>query len=206
MTDATATSRIDDIAVRFWESFLELTPTTATVYGDDRFDDRLDDPGPAGRAAVRALAQRVRYEIAEVPEDGLDIEERITRDMLGVVASLAIDGDDLAIHEVRTLSHIDGAQTLLAQLSVFQAADTPERLDLWLARLHAYDGPHGRHDPDPARRDGVGPDVGPDRGRADDPPARGAARGAGRRVACWSGCRGSPTTRAAPGSPTSFAT
>ena len=140
MTDATATSRIDDIAVRFWESYLELAPTTATVYGDDRFDDRLDDPGPAGRAAVRALANRVRAEIAAVPEDGLDVEDRITRDMLGIVASLAIDGDDLAVHEIRTLSHIDGAQTMLAQLAVFQAADTPERLDRWLSRLRAYDG------------------------------------------------------------------
>jgi uncharacterized protein (DUF885 family) len=139
VTDATATSRIDDIAVRFWESYLELAPTTATVYGDTRFDDRLDDPGPAGRAAVRALANRVRAEIAAVPEDGLDVEERITRDMLGIVASLAIDGDDLKIHEIRTLSHIDGAQTMLAQVSVFQAADTPERLDVWLSRLRAYD-------------------------------------------------------------------
>ncbi len=58
--------------------------------------------------------------------------------MLGIVADLAIEGDDLAFRELSTLSHIDGAQTLLAQLAVFQAADTPERLDNWLARLHGY--------------------------------------------------------------------
>jgi uncharacterized protein (DUF885 family) len=131
-------SRIDVIADRFWEDFLVLAPTTATVYGDDRYDDRLDDPGPEGRAAIRALAQRVRREAEEVPAAGLPVEDRITRDMLLIVAELALTGDDLAFHEVRTLSHIDGAQTVLPQLAVMQAADTPERLDKWLARLNAY--------------------------------------------------------------------
>jgi uncharacterized protein (DUF885 family) len=134
-------SAIDVIAERFWEDFLVLAPTTATVYGDDRYDDRLDDPGPEGRAAVRALAERVRREAVEVPEAGLPVEDRITRDMLLIVAELALTGDDLAFHEIRTLSHIDGAQTVLPQLAVMQAADTPERLEKWLARLNAY-GPH----------------------------------------------------------------
>ncbi len=137
----TEPTRIDEIAARFWEDFLGLAPTTATVYGDNRYDDRLDDPGPAGRAAARGLAERVRREAGEVPPEGLSVEDRITRDMLGIVADLTIEGDDLAFHELRTLSHIDGAQTLLAQLAVFQAADTPERLDNWLARLRGY-GPH----------------------------------------------------------------
>ena len=135
----TEPTRVDEIATRFWEDYLRLAPVTATVYGDDRYDDRLDDPGPAGRAAARALAERVGREAAEVPPEGLSIEDRITRDMLGIVADLAIEGDDLAFRELSTLSHIDGAQTLLAQIAVFQAADTPERLDNWLARLHGYE-------------------------------------------------------------------
>jgi uncharacterized protein (DUF885 family) len=134
----TEPTRIDEIATRFWEDFLELSPTTATVYGDNRYDDRLDDPGPVGRAAARELAERVRREAGEVPEEGLSVEDRITRDMLGIVADLTLEGDDLAFHELRTLSHIDGAQTVLAQLAVFQAADTPERLESWVARLRGY--------------------------------------------------------------------
>ena len=134
----TEPTRIDEIAARFWEDFLEQAPTTATVYGDNRYDDRLDDPGPAGRAAARELAERVRREAGEVPPEGLSVEDRITRDMLGIVADLVVEGDDLAFHELRTLSHIDGAQTVLAQLAVFQAADTPERLDNWLSRLRGY--------------------------------------------------------------------
>ncbi len=138
MTKTLPMSRIDDIATRFWESLLELSPTVATVYGDERYDDRLDDPGPAGRAAHRALAERVRTEVAGISTEALSVEDRITLDMLAITADLTIRGDDLAVHELRAVNHIDGVQTLLAQLAVFQPADTPERLDRWLARLRAY--------------------------------------------------------------------
>lgn len=138
MTETTAMSRVDEIATRYWDSLLELSPTVATVYGDERFDDRLDDPGPDGRAAHRALAEQVRAEVAALAVDGLPVEDRITLDMLAITADLTIRGDDLAVHELRALNHIDGVQTLLAQLAVFQPADTPDRLDRWLARLEAY--------------------------------------------------------------------
>ena len=50
MTEPTPT---DIVAARFWEDFLALQPTVATMYGDHRFDDRLDDPSALGRAAMR---------------------------------------------------------------------------------------------------------------------------------------------------------
>ncbi len=132
-------SPIDKIAVAFWEDFLPLQPTTATVYGDDRYDDRLEDPGPEGRAAARALAEHVLSEIAEVPDEGLSVEERITKDMLRIVADLAIEGDDRSFHELRAVDHMEGLQLQISQIAQFQAADTPERLEKFVARLHAYD-------------------------------------------------------------------
>ena len=46
------TSEVDRLADGFWERFLELSPISATVNGDKRYDDRLPDPGPAGRLAL----------------------------------------------------------------------------------------------------------------------------------------------------------
>ncbi len=138
---ARPTSAIDEIATRFWEDYLRLSPTTATAYGDSRYDDRLEDPSAAGRAEARALAERVGREAAAVPEDGLSVEERITRDMLRVVAEIAVEDDDLAFHELRAVDQIGGPQTLLAQVAQFQPADTPERLEAFLARVRAY-GPY----------------------------------------------------------------
>ena len=50
VTEPMPARRVDDLADRFWEAILELNPTTATFYGDDRYADRLEDPGPEGRA------------------------------------------------------------------------------------------------------------------------------------------------------------
>lgn len=129
---------VNELADRFWEAILELNPTTATVYGDERYDDRLEDPGPAGRAKTRALMERTRAEAAAIPPEGLSIEDRITRDMLLVVAELGIVDDDEGTHRLRVVDQIGGPQTLLPQLCQFQKADTPERFERFTARLRAY--------------------------------------------------------------------
>ena len=136
-----AASAIDAIAARFWEDFLRLQPTTATMYGDSRYDDRLEDPGPAGRAAQLELARRAAAEVLAIPEGGLGVEDRITRDMLRIVAEIAEEEDRLGFHELRAVNHMEGPQVLLAQVAQFQPADTPERLDAFLDRLRAY-GPY----------------------------------------------------------------
>jgi uncharacterized protein (DUF885 family) len=142
VTDAAPVpSRIDEIAARFWEGFLRLNPTTATVYGDDRYDAVLEDPGPEGRAAVRALFEGANREAQAIPGDGLPVEDRITRDMLRIVAETVAEADDLGFHEIREVDQIDNPMTGMAQLAQFQRADTPERLEKWLARLGAY-GPY----------------------------------------------------------------
>ena len=135
---ASPASAIDDIAERFWEDCLRLSPTTATMYGDHRWDDRLDDPSAQGRAAARALAERAGREATAVPEAGLAVEDRITRDMLRIVADLAVEDDDLGFHELRAVDQIQGPQTMLAQISQFQPADTPERLEAYLERIRGY--------------------------------------------------------------------
>jgi uncharacterized protein (DUF885 family) len=131
-------SPVDDLAERFWEAILELNPVTATVYGDERYADRLDDPGPEGRAKTRALMERTLAEIDAIPAEGLPTEERITRDMLRVVAELGIEEDDQRIHELRVVDQMGGPQQTLPQLTSFQRADTPARLEAFLARIHGY--------------------------------------------------------------------
>lgn len=129
---------VDALAERFWESILALNPTTATFYGDERYADRLDDPGPAGRAASRSLMERTAVEASAVPTDGLSTEDRITLDMLRVIADLHIEEDDQHLYQLRVVDQMGGPQQLLPQLTQFQPADSPERLEAFIARLHAY--------------------------------------------------------------------
>ena len=135
MTEPTAT---DAIAERFWEDLLALQPTMATMYGDHRFDDRLEDPSPAGRAAVLALAVRARDEARALPESDLSVEDRITRDMLALAAEVAAREEELGAYELRAVNHMDGPQQVLPQVLAWQPAETPEGLDALLGRLHAY--------------------------------------------------------------------
>ncbi|HEY7968361.1 MAG TPA: DUF885 domain-containing protein [Candidatus Limnocylindrales bacterium] len=134
-------SAVEQLADRFWESILELNPTTATVYGDERYADRLEDPSPAGRARVRRIMEETKAAAEAIPPDGLSVEERITRDVLIVIADQSIEEDDQGTHRLKVVDQISGPQTLLPQVCQFQPADTPERVDKFLARLEAY-GPY----------------------------------------------------------------
>ncbi len=136
MTDDRST--VDALSDRYWESILELDPTTATFYGDERYADRLEDPSPAGRAKVRDLMARTAAEAMAIPVEGLSTEERITRDMLRVIGELRVEEDDQGLHQLRVVDQMGGPQQLLPQLTQFQPVDTPERLDAFIARLHAY--------------------------------------------------------------------
>jgi uncharacterized protein (DUF885 family) len=131
-------STVDDLAHRFWEGVLELNPTTATFYGDERYADRLEDPSPAGRARTRELMSRTAAEALDIPLDGLTTEERITRDMLQVIGELAVEEDDQGLYQLRVVDQMGGPQQLLPQLTQFQPVDTPERLEAFIGRLHAY--------------------------------------------------------------------
>ena len=129
---------VDDLAGRYWETVLELEPTIATVYGDPRYADRLPDPGPEGRAALRSLMERTAEEASAIPVDGLPTEARITRDMLMVIAALHLEEDEQHLEQLRVVDQMGGPQQLLPQLTQFQPADTPERFEAFVARLYAY--------------------------------------------------------------------
>ena len=132
------TSEVDRLADGFWERFLELSPISATVNGDTRYDDRLPDPGPEGRARMRTLAEDMLGACDALAGAELSDEDRITRDVLGVVASIILAEDDMRLDTLQVVDQMGGPQTLLPQVTQFQAADTPERLEAFLARIRAY--------------------------------------------------------------------
>ena len=137
MTDEPSTV-VNDLADRFWESILELNPTTATIYGDERYADRLEDPSEAGRAKALALWRSARGEAAVIPTDGLSVEDRITVDMIKVLCNLGIEEHEQRTDLLKVVDQMGGPQTLLPVVSQFQPADTPERLEKYIARLQAY--------------------------------------------------------------------
>ena len=129
---------VDRIADSFWERFKELSPISATVNGDTRYDDQLPDPSPEGREELRAYAQGLVDTAATTPTDGLGVEDRITLDVMRVIGEIQLTELDQRWDTMRVVDQMGGPQQLLPQICQFQTADTPERLELFMARLHAY--------------------------------------------------------------------
>jgi len=128
----------DALADAFWQGFLRRDPTYATLIGDERYDDLLGDPGPDGRAAERAAYEDVLSGAAAIDRDGLDVEGRITLDMLETVARMGIAQLDQHLYELTAVDQMAGPQQLPGDLSSIQRVDTPERFDRLIARLRAY--------------------------------------------------------------------
>jgi uncharacterized protein (DUF885 family) len=133
-------SAVDELANGFWERFKELQPITATINGDNRYDGLLPDPGPEGRAERRAFADEMRDAAVRTPKEGLSVEDHITLDVLRVIGEIFAIQDDERIDTLQVVDQMGGPQQMLPQLCQFQQADSPEKLELFLERLHAYPG------------------------------------------------------------------
>ncbi len=131
-------SAVDQLADGFWERLKQLQPISATINGDHRYDDRLPDTSAEGRAEARQFADDMRDAANAIADEGLGVEDRITRDVLRVIGTIFAVQDDQRMDTLQVVDQMAGPQQLLPQICQFQQADTPEKLDLFLARLHAY--------------------------------------------------------------------
>jgi len=125
-------------AERAWEQFLELNPLWATMQGDDRWDDRLDDPGPDGRATMLALVDAWQAEMEGFAGLELSVEDTVTLGLVGFASERFKQADALRLWEMEAIDQYGGPQGLIGDLARMQRTDTPARLDKLLARLAAY--------------------------------------------------------------------
>ena len=81
-TAPAAGAELRALADEFWDGYLEASPIFATVLGDRRFDDRLDDPSPAATARVLRWLDTVVDRAGAIDPTSLGSMERVTRQML----------------------------------------------------------------------------------------------------------------------------
>ena len=120
---------------RYWEQLLELEPTIGTTIGDERYDDRLSDPSEAGRAASAAVHGAALQEAGKIDRSQVDSVMRGTLDILEATANRNLAAIELRVDRLQVGSHLWGPGQLLGDISTFQRADTPVRLDKYEARL-----------------------------------------------------------------------
>lgn len=137
-TDDPSGTAVYLFAERAWQQFLELEPIMATAQGDDRYDDRLSDPGPAGRAARTTMVDGWEQELDGLEDEGLSVEDAVTAGLIGVVIRRFRRAQELRTWEMEGIDQYGGPQALIGELARLQPIDTPERLERLLARLAAY--------------------------------------------------------------------
>ena len=138
--DSLGPTPVYEFADRAWDEFLEHAPVAATVQGDDRWLDRLDDPSAEGRASFMAFVERWAERIEELDDDGLDTEDVVTLGLMRAVVARFRGADELELWQMEGLDQLNGPQTLPGELARFHRTDTPARFEALLARLAAYPG------------------------------------------------------------------
>ena len=106
--DPAPPNAVNELADRFWEAILDLNPTTATVYGDDRYDDRLEDPSPAGRAKARHLMPYRANRIIFAGDGHSDLDAALAADVVFAKCALAneLDARGVAFYPFDTLEPV----------------------------------------------------------------------------------------------------
>ena len=133
VTETTASEALSDLAEEFWQGLMRAEPTWATMLGDRRFDDLLDDISPAGRDAERARLRDIARRANAIDPSSLSTMERTTRSTLieETERELAQLGTGL---ERWNLDQLNGPQTFFMDLPDMQPISTPAEADAMVSR------------------------------------------------------------------------
>ncbi|PXX62468.1 uncharacterized protein (DUF885 family) [Nocardia tenerifensis] len=79
------------LAERYWDTFLEAKPSDATLLGDRRFDDRIEDLSAEADERLLSTWRELLRQVDAVDAEGLDPTDRTTRSLLRTELSGAIE-------------------------------------------------------------------------------------------------------------------
>ncbi len=124
------------LARDYWEAVLAEEPLFATQIGDRRYDDRLADPTPEGRAAWQATLESLVAREAALDGAALGEADRVTRSALrealrGDLAHLRTGMGDW------TVDPLEGPQVEFENIESYQAVDSPADGAAMVARWRA---------------------------------------------------------------------
>jgi uncharacterized protein (DUF885 family) len=132
-----AAGALHQLAHDYWEGVLLRSPTLATFYSDYRYNDRLPDVGPAGRAEEEAELRAVLARLEPLRDAALGVEDRVTWDMLRLAVQAGLDGLRLRLDEMG-VDQLDGPQVWLPQLPIWHPTDTAEHVEQLVTRYRAF--------------------------------------------------------------------
>ena len=126
---------LGELADEFWQLFLASEPTSATTFGEHRFDDRLEDRSPDGMATRAATFSSLGERVAADPPTDLathtELLNEIHTNLLGLGSGM----------ERWSVDPLGGPQIGLLNLPQVQEVRTPDDASLMVERWRAM-GPY----------------------------------------------------------------
>jgi len=135
-----AAVRLRALSDEYWEQYLEEHPLFATAIGVRRYDDRLSDITPEGRARSLVRLEGLLGRLHDVPEEELLPGDRITARELRISIETDLDAARCDLEEW-TVDPLDGPQVGLLNVASYHAVDSVADAERIVTRWRAM-GPH----------------------------------------------------------------
>src|SRR5882757_4129833 len=129
--------QLDDLLKEEWEFELRSQPESATVYGDNRFNDKLTDYSiPAIQANYRETqAFLKRFEALDV--SSLSEQDQLSKELMIRNLRRGIESYDLKLHEM-PIDQFNGLHIQYPQLVAIFPFATAKDYENYLARLQQF--------------------------------------------------------------------
>jgi uncharacterized protein (DUF885 family) len=126
--------QLHDLAEEYWETVLEAGPSTATLLGDHRYDDRLEDYSIESEQEWRRRWQSLRDRLDAVERKGLNVDDLVTHGLLGAELDDALSSIDLGLVELQS-DQMTGFHVGLLQAVPVMAAPDHASADMLVERF-----------------------------------------------------------------------
>src|SRR5271157_5549525 len=127
---------LNDLFEEYWQAVMEHSPEYASVLGDKRYNDRIDDYSVKAENDWLAREESFLMRLAMIDPDGLTDQEKISRELL--LRRFADDEESAQFKEWEMpLNQLGGIYTNYPQLVSELSFTTVKDYDDWIARLHA---------------------------------------------------------------------
>jgi len=137
-SSARASAQLKALFDEDWEWQMRNRPELATYFGDDRYNDRLNDASPEAQDRADAHVRDMLARIQRIPRDELQGEERVSYDVFVHEAREAIAAQQFPVLRTRVISGIDGLHLDFAQLVQAMPMRTERDARNLIARINAF--------------------------------------------------------------------
>jgi len=132
--------QLSELFHNYWEAYLKYSPETASVLGDNRYNDRITDYSVKAYNDWQAQEQNFLLQIAAVDPEGLSDQEKLSRELLLRDLTTDQEASEFKEWEMPVTQMYGSFQTTYPQLVAELSFKTVKDYDDWIARLHAI--PH----------------------------------------------------------------